>query len=148
MLSPPCALEVELINGDYGYSDRVLWPTNYKRVSAMRMILPVGEKIVTILQIKQRAPAKATRQNDRQKARVQLLLMSMKPPESPPVFGTGWADLPWADLGTSVYGPIAEVSHPTSVKLSSKTVRTACAIVISALRIDHNVPTAQVYPQN
>ena len=43
MLSPPCALEVELINGDYGYSDRVLWPTNYKRVSAMRMILPVGE---------------------------------------------------------------------------------------------------------
>ena len=54
---------------------------------------------VIILQIKQRAPAKATRQNDRQKARVQLLLMSMKPPESPPVFGTGWADLPWADLG-------------------------------------------------
>ena len=43
MLSPPCALEVELINGDCGYSDRVLWPTNYKRVSAMRMILPVGE---------------------------------------------------------------------------------------------------------
>ena len=47
---------------------------------------PEKSSQVTILQIKQRAPAKATRQNDRQKAHVQLLLllMSMKPPESPP----------------------------------------------------------------